>query len=76
MAMSPHYPGDIIDGRYEIIRMIGRGAMADVYQARDPDSGREVALKILNHAQVRDSESLSRFHLEAQVQEMLEHHTD
>jgi serine/threonine protein kinase len=73
MAMTPHYPGDIIDGRYEVVRMIGRGAMADVYQARDPDRDREVALKIMNHAQVRDAESISRFHLEAQVQEILEH---
>ena len=35
-------------GRYEIVRRIGRGAFGAVFEARDPQLGRSVALKILH----------------------------
>jgi len=34
-------------GKYEILRKLGRGGMADVYLAQDPDNERTVALKII-----------------------------
>ncbi|MFZ4536543.1 protein kinase domain-containing protein [Propionivibrio sp.] len=34
-------------GKYEIIRILGKGATAVVYLARDPDSNREVAVKLI-----------------------------
>ena len=34
-------------GKYEVIRVLGKGATAIVYLARDPDSGREVAIKLI-----------------------------
>src|ERR1051326_8430059 len=34
-------------GRYEVIRLIGRGAMGEVYLARDTESQRQIALKIV-----------------------------
>ncbi|MFB3825261.1 MAG: serine/threonine-protein kinase [Bryobacteraceae bacterium] len=45
-------------GRFEILEKLGRGGMADVYLARDPDSGERVALKVIEHscdADTRDS---------------------
>jgi eukaryotic-like serine/threonine-protein kinase len=40
-------------GRYEILALIGKGGMGEVYKARDPAAGRDVAVKI-SHAQFSD----------------------
>ncbi len=65
--------GDIIDGRYRIAGMIGRGAMADVFEAEDQRDRRAVALKILRASVARDPEARDRFQIEASVQERIEH---
>ncbi len=66
--------GNLIDGRYEITRLIGRGAMADVFRASDRQAGREVAVKILRHSGFQEPEAMARFIREARAQEMIEHH--
>ena len=53
--------------------MLGRGAMADVYRARDCNAKRDVALKILRQPLTRDHEAMERFKREARVQEMVQH---
>lgn len=65
--------GATLDGRYDILRLIGRGAMADVYKARDTKTERDVAVKILRHTLTRDAEAMQRFQREARVQEMVQH---
>ncbi len=42
-------------GRYEILRKLGRGGMADVYLAQDPENERTVALKVIEHGPDADS---------------------
>ncbi len=42
-------------GRYEIRQKLGRGGMSDVYLALDTDSGHEVALKLIEHAEDTDT---------------------
>src|SRR5262249_40137627 len=60
-------------GKYEIKRLLGRGGMAEVYQALNPDLNQDVAIKVL-HPHIVDSESaILRFRREAQAVAALNH---
>jgi serine/threonine protein kinase len=65
--------GLVIDGRYRLEKLIGRGAMADVYRARDDEAGETVAVKILRDQLARDHEAVARFQREAEVQAKIRH---
>jgi serine/threonine-protein kinase len=65
--------GQVIDGRYQLVRLIGRGAMADVFRATVVDSGAEVAVKILRQSVRKDPEAVARFEREAEVQALIRH---
>jgi len=58
---------------YKIIEKIGAGGMGEVYRASDSRLGRDVALKILPEAFVKDPERMARFQREAQVLAKLNH---
>jgi serine/threonine protein kinase/Tol biopolymer transport system component len=60
-------------GVYEIAARIGSGGMGEVYRARDTNLDREVALKLVPDAFVRDPERLSRFEREAKTLAVLNH---
>ena len=60
-------------GLYEVIALIGRGGMGEVYRARDTKLHRDVALKILPDAFANDPERLARFQREAYVLASLNH---
>ncbi len=64
---------EIFDNRYEIVKRLGSGGMADVYLARDTHLGREVAIKILYQRYARDEEFVARFRREAQAAAGLNH---
>lgn len=55
------------DGRYDVYRVIARGAMGVVYEARHQVTGRRVALKRLSPEHGRNAELRIRFQLEARV---------
>ncbi len=60
-------------GPYEILALIGAGGMGEVYRARDPRIGREVAIKVLPAALASDADRLRRFEQEARTAGSLNH---
>src|SRR5256885_10617801 len=60
-------------GSYEIVALLGAGGMGEVYRARDPRIGRDVAVKVLPPDFVRDRDRLARFQQEAQSAGVLNH---
>jgi len=48
-------------GPYEIVAPIGAGGMGEVYRARDPRLGRDVAIKVLAESVAADATRLQRF---------------
>ena len=60
-------------GAYEIVASLGAGGMGEVYRAKDPRLGREVALKVLPEAFARDADRLARFEREARTVAGLNH---
>src|SRR5450432_1918173 len=60
-------------GPYEILSPLGAGGMGEVYRARDTKLSRNVALKVLPEAFVRDPDRMARFEREAKMLASLNH---
>jgi len=60
-------------GPYEILGQIGAGGMGEVYRAKDPRLGREVAIKVLPASFSADADRLRRFEQEARAAGVLNH---
>ncbi len=63
----------VLGNRYEILRKIGDGGMAFVYEARDRLLNRTVAIKVLRPEFVDDEEFLTKFKREAEAVASLSH---
>ena len=63
----------IVDGKYRIDALVGRGSMGAVFRARDRRLDRDVAIKIVRGDLVGDPESRARFQREAQIVARLQH---
>jgi serine/threonine protein kinase len=60
-------------GPYEILAPLGAGGMGEVYRARDPRLGRDVAIKVLPASFSTDPDRLKRFEQEARAAGVLNH---
>src|SRR5215831_13802256 len=60
-------------GSHEIVALLGKGGMGEVYRARDTKLKREVAIKILPEEFSRDGDRSSRFQREAELLASLNH---
>lgn len=77
--LEPLKPGDLLNDRYEVVKFIGEGGFAKVFEARDKSIGRPVAIKVLNmtHMALNDEHvverMLLRFEQEARLAANLSH---
>ncbi|MFV2074072.1 MAG: protein kinase, partial [Thermoanaerobaculales bacterium] len=60
-------------GTYEIVELLGKGGMGEVYRATDSELRRDVAIKVLPSHLTEDSEQLSRLRREARALAALNH---
>ena len=63
----------MLSGRYEVLKRVGSGGMADVYMAKDHKLNRNVAVKVLKSEYVEDEKFLKKFETEAQAVARLSH---
>lgn len=59
--------GDVLDGKYRLVRLIGEGGMGVVYEGLHTRIGRRVAVKLLHPHLIASSELATRFLREAQA---------
>ena len=66
-------PGRVIAGNFRIEKLIGAGAMGNVYKAEQLSLGKQVAVKVLHHHLANDEKLVARFKREAKSASMLNH---
>lgn len=60
-------PGQVIDGKYRIVRLIGEGGMGAVFEGENVRISRRVAIKVLHPNATTNPETVRRFEREAQA---------
>jgi eukaryotic-like serine/threonine-protein kinase len=65
--------GTVLDGKYEITRLIGEGGMGVVYEATHKLIGRKLAIKFLHALYATNPEVVTRFQREAQAAAQIGH---
>ena len=65
--------GELIDGRYQLIRQMATGGMAAIYEAVDTRLDRKVAVKIMHSHLAQDEQFVERFIREAKAAAALSH---
>ncbi len=60
-------PGDLIDDKYRIVRLLGEGGMGAVYEGENTRIHRRVAIKVLHQAVASMADVVARFEREAQA---------
>ena len=67
MAIAPWQPGYVIDGRYELVKLVGTGGMGLVWRVYDREWDRDLALKLPRQVVLKSPELRERFVREAET---------
>jgi tRNA A-37 threonylcarbamoyl transferase component Bud32 len=67
------YTGKTLEGRYQVVRVLGQGGMGAVYEGRHAIVGKRVAIKMLHAEFAENEEVLKRFYREAQAAAAIGH---
>jgi len=59
--------GDLVDGKYRIVRLLGEGGMGAVYEGENTRIHRRVAIKVLHAGVAANGDAVARFEREAQA---------
>src|SRR5689334_11592204 len=70
---SPSLVGEVLDGRYKIVKKLGEGGMGEVYAAEHVHIEKHVAIKLLKAEIVSNKEAVSRFRQEARSASSIGH---
>ncbi len=66
-------PGTVLEQRYRIVALAGRGGMGEVYRAEDLKLSQVVAIKFLPESLSHDAGALQRFHSEVRIARQVSH---
>jgi tRNA A-37 threonylcarbamoyl transferase component Bud32 len=72
-TLKPGPTPRVIDNKYRIEQLLGRGGMGAVYRARDMRLDRQVAVKVVRPELLEDNDARRRFRREAQLVARLQH---
>jgi serine/threonine-protein kinase len=72
-SVSALQPGDVVGGRYQLIRPLGEGAMGQVFLGRHTGLNKEVAVKVIKPEVQASAEYVRRFEREARATSSLDH---
>lgn len=73
MTAEQTVSGELVEGRYRLVRVLGRGGQAAVWRALDLETNAEVALKLLHASRRADPAAVQRLGREAEMLRRLEH---
>lgn len=74
MSAKDHFkPGDVLGGRYEIVKVLGEGGMGTVYKAMDREVEHLVALKLIRPDMAEEPVILARFKQELLTARLVTH---
>ena len=69
---QPSLPGRQL-GSFNLISVLGKGGMGEVYKAKDRKLGRDVAIKVMSEEFAQDADRIARFQREAKLLASLNH---
>jgi eukaryotic-like serine/threonine-protein kinase len=70
---GPSRVGEVLESKYELVRVVGAGGMGEVYEARHRALKRRVAIKFLLPKYASDTQLAARFENEARAAAGIEH---